>query len=168
MAFVIHLARLLEAYRMETNSMQVLRTKDYCHFSPVPPFLQISWERWVTKNSKLYSARYLCLSPKGRVMCLIVNRKAPLLTLARCTVVNSLKQLNRIVELSQYLFHPGAQGYQQTVWRGGGYNLCNNKIFFEIKDYILKIIFKRYRNKGQDLTRFLFILRECRTYKVSY
>ena len=100
---------------------------------------------------------------KGRVRCLIVNRKAPLLTLTRRIVVNSLKQLNRIVELSQYLF----QGYQQTVW-GGRYNLCNNKIFFEIKDYILKIIFKRYRNKGQDLTRFLFILRECRTYKVSY
>ena len=57
---------------------------------------------------------------KGRVMCLIVNRKTPLLTLTRCTVVNSLKQLNRIVELSRYLFHPGAQGFQQTVWGGGG------------------------------------------------
>lgn len=29
---------------------------------------------------------------KGRVMCLIVNRKAPLLTLTRCTVVDSLKK----------------------------------------------------------------------------
>lgn len=70
-----------------------------------------------------------------------------------------------IVELSRYLFHPGVQGTSKLS--GGGITFAI-KIFFEIKDHILKIIFKRYRNKGQDLTRFLFILRECRTHKVSY
>ena len=73
-----------------------------------------------------------------------------------------------IVELSRYLFHPGVQGTSKLSGGGGGGKTFAIKIFFEIKDHILKIIFKRYRNKGEDLTRFLFILRECRTYKVSY